>query len=144
MDYDYEDEDFSWYKHQEMIEQTYFVMVNCERKTIKKGEQVFYCYGKRSNAFLLLNYGFCIPDNKYDSFSFRVKLGVQLQKSDLHDYSQIVVTLKEDDYACSEEIRLKYDQLNDVLLGYLRTIFRDYFRNKHGIEHLLLTKPKNI
>jgi hypothetical protein len=53
MDYDYEDEDFGWFQ-QSMVDQTYFVLVNCDRRTIKKGEQTYYCYGKRSNAFLLL------------------------------------------------------------------------------------------
>lgn len=53
IDYEFEDEDFSWYT-EKIKDETYFVMVNCERKTIKKGEQVYYCYGRRSNAFLLL------------------------------------------------------------------------------------------
>lgn len=54
MGYDYEDEDFSWYDDATMKSDTFFVLVNCDRRTIKQGEQVFYCYGKRSNAFLLL------------------------------------------------------------------------------------------
>jgi hypothetical protein len=37
-----------------MKDRSYFVLVNCDRRTVKQGEQVFYCYGKRSNAFLLL------------------------------------------------------------------------------------------
>lgn len=49
-----EDEDFSWYKDAKHRDETYFVLVNCDRRTVKKGEQAFYCYGKRSNAFLLL------------------------------------------------------------------------------------------
>ena len=54
IDYNYEEENFSWYDDETMRDSTYFVLVNCERKSIKQGEQVFYCYGKRSNAFLLL------------------------------------------------------------------------------------------
>lgn len=49
-----EDEDFKWYNHEKMKDNSYFVFVNCDRRKVKKGEQVFYCYGKRSNAFLLL------------------------------------------------------------------------------------------
>ena len=52
-------------------------MVNCEPKIFKKGEQVLYCYGKRSNGFLLLNYGFAILDNKYDSVAFPIRLAVK-------------------------------------------------------------------
>lgn len=63
----------------------------------------------------------------------------------------------EDDVLCAEEIRLKFDQLNQVLLGYLRTIFRTYYQHKlisdnfanyhqvaNGSSGLLLTKPKSI
>lgn len=38
VDYNYEDEDFTWYDDKTMRDETYFVLVNCERKTIKKGE----------------------------------------------------------------------------------------------------------
>lgn len=38
----------------------------------KKNDQVFNCYGRRNNKFLILWYGFCIFNNKYESFSFRV------------------------------------------------------------------------
>lgn len=46
---------------------------------------------------------------------------------------------------CSEEIRLKFDLLNLTLLGYLRTIFKNYYIKhvKVGIS-VLLTKPKDI
>jgi Ca2+-dependent lipid-binding protein len=53
-DYEVEDEDFSWYNDSKLKDSTYFVLVNCDRRTIRKGEQAFYCYGKRSNAFLIL------------------------------------------------------------------------------------------
>ena len=38
----------------------------------KKGDQLFNCYGRRNNRFLLLNYGFCMIDNKYNSLGFKV------------------------------------------------------------------------
>ena len=54
-DYEEDDEDFKkWYVHDRDVNDTYFVLVNCDRRTVKKGEQAFYCYGKRSNAFLIL------------------------------------------------------------------------------------------
>jgi hypothetical protein len=49
-----DDEDFSWYVDSKMKDETYFVLVNCDRRPLKVGEQAYYCYGKRSNAFLLL------------------------------------------------------------------------------------------
>lgn len=33
----------------------------------------------------------------------------------------------EDEFMCAEEIRLKFDALNAVLLGYLRTVYKSYF-----------------
>ena len=53
-DVEVEDEDFSWYNDKPLKDDTYFVLVNCDRRIQRKGEQAFYCYGKRSNSFLLL------------------------------------------------------------------------------------------
>ena len=35
---------------------------------IEKGSEVFISYGARANAFLLVEYGFTIPNNSYDYF----------------------------------------------------------------------------
>ena len=40
--------------------------------TYKRGEQIFNCYGRRSNKFILLYYGFCIAPNQYDSGQVRI------------------------------------------------------------------------
>ncbi len=37
-DIDGEDEDFKWYEHDKMKDNSYFVFVNCDRRTVKKGE----------------------------------------------------------------------------------------------------------
>ena len=62
-----------WYVKSEHEAQSYVAFVNKSRRTIEPGEQVFYQYGNRSNRFLLYGYGFCIPDNQYDSFLFSVR-----------------------------------------------------------------------
>ncbi len=41
---------------------------------------MFHCYGRRTNRFLLLNYGFCLNNNKYNSLSFRVWINFNWQK----------------------------------------------------------------
>ena len=33
----------------------------------------------------------------------------------------------EEEFMCAEEIRLKFDLLNLVLLGYLRTVYKNYY-----------------
>ena len=37
-DIDAEDEDFKWYDNAKMKGNSYFVFVNCDRRTVKKGE----------------------------------------------------------------------------------------------------------
>ena len=68
------EEEFDWFDPVEHTDDTYFVFVNKNRKTITAGEQVFYCYGNRTNKFLLLNYGFCFPGNNYDSYEVPLRL----------------------------------------------------------------------
>lgn len=59
-----------------------------------------------------------------------MKLNVNLV-DDVTDFSEILpYPDNEDDMLCAEEIRLKFDQLNLVLLGYLRTVFKGYFAHK--------------
>jgi hypothetical protein len=48
---------------------SYFIVA--AHKKIRKDEQIFNSYGRRSNKFLLLYYGFTHINNKYDSVSFR-------------------------------------------------------------------------
>ena len=41
---------------------------------IEKDAQVYVCYGRRSNRYLLSAYGFLLAKNKYNALSFRVWL----------------------------------------------------------------------
>lgn len=50
----------------------YFQMGSKYKNIYEQRDQVFHCYGRRTNRFLLVNYGFCLRNNKYDSLSFRV------------------------------------------------------------------------
>jgi len=70
------DEEFDWFEPEDHNDDTYFHLVNKNRKPFNTGDQVFYCYGNRTNKFLLLNYGFCFPGNKYDSFEFPLRLDI--------------------------------------------------------------------
>ncbi len=49
----------------------YFSTHTC-MSSIKKGEELRLFYGERSNRFLLCEYGFCLPDNKYDYYRLAV------------------------------------------------------------------------
>lgn len=51
-----------------------FVIYLTKDTEYKKGEQVLISYGKRDNAFLLLEYGFCLPSgNEWDTVSIRLR-----------------------------------------------------------------------
>jgi hypothetical protein len=43
----------SWYKPEVNDSDTYFAMINSNRRVLQPGEQAYYCYGSRSNKFLL-------------------------------------------------------------------------------------------
>ena len=104
-------EDFEWYNpNAKMDKDTYFTYVNKDRKSFDKGDQVYYCYGNRSNKFLLINYGFCYADNKYDSYEILVKK--EFKEAIIEDEISIPVLLdqkvelNEND---TEKIRFKID-----------------------------------
>jgi len=89
----------------------------------------------------MCSYGFCIADNKYDSYVFRMKLAPSADR-DMADYSELVLTLdKEKELIPSEEIRLKFDVLNPVVLGLLRTLYKPH---SASAEAVLLTKPTDV
>jgi hypothetical protein len=64
------EEDFGWWRYDD--EDMYFMMGTKYKNIYKKQQQLFHCYGRRTNRFLLINYGFCLRNNKYNSISFRV------------------------------------------------------------------------
>ena len=77
-------EDYHWLDslgEQEVQRDSYMTLVNEMRKSMKKGQQAWNSYGDRTNAFLLINYGFCFPDNLYDSAKFCVRLDVDFTKN---------------------------------------------------------------
>ena len=70
-------EDFKWMDDGKISQDTYFTVINNSRQTLKKGSQAFYHYGKRTNIDLLVNYGFCLKENIYDSVKTRVNLNFE-------------------------------------------------------------------
>lgn len=66
------EENFVWY--QDPDPDNFFVLTTMEKNFIEKDTQVFICYGRRSNRYLLSGYGFGLPNNKYNTLSFRIWL----------------------------------------------------------------------
>ena len=66
------EENYSWYKDTDT--DNYFCLCTRTKNIIEKDQQVYVCYGRRSNRYLLSAYGFCLQQNKYNSLAFRVWL----------------------------------------------------------------------
>lgn len=115
------EEEMDWYKPQVHEKESYFAFVNMRRRTLQPGEQAYYCYGNRSNKFLLLNYGFCFQDNAYDSYVVKMKMNPDLQKlfiPEMVDFKSSELT---------QEIRLKTNQVNRLLFAYFRSVCKTKF-----------------
>lgn len=69
-DEDEDDSDWEWFEDDD--NDNYFIVATHSRLSYKKGDQIFNCYGRRTNRFLLMWYGFCLQDNRYNSLSFRL------------------------------------------------------------------------
>ncbi len=141
------DEEFDWFDPLEHTDDTYFNFVNKNRKTIMPGEQVFYCYGNRTNKFLILNYGFCFPGNSYDSYEIPLRLDVPLTNE---IFVPEIVDLAWKN-RIGQAVRLKKDQICDVMLAFLRSCCKNPFFAEQKARNLevskkriLLTRPTNL
>lgn len=126
------EDEFDWYNCTD--EELFFVFAS--NKLIKKGEQVFNFYGRRTNRYLLCWYGFAYEGNEYNSLSFRLfmhKKSDEIDDSNVGDfiYADYIsydewengVTLAKKTIPAnilSKEFRLKNGLLCDELLNYMR------------------------
>ena len=67
-----EEDEFSWYDWNDK-EDIFFAMLTGARNSYAAGTEIMNCYGRRTNRFLLLHYGFCMTDNIYDSVRFHAR-----------------------------------------------------------------------
>ena len=86
---------------------------------MKKGDQVFTTYGKRTNQFLMKNYGFCISQNRYDSYEINLRMDYDIEK-DKDICFQDMLSKSPNSEDERQRIRLKEYQLNFILLAYIR------------------------
>jgi hypothetical protein len=102
----------------------YFVMRTKENASFKAGQQVFNCYGRLNNFDMLLDYGFALHPNRYDSAYMRLYKGNLIKAN----------TKKKKG---SKTFNLKLNQLNTDLLLYLRKRFAyksHYFNLSNTLE----------
>ena len=132
---DEEDESFKWWQYDDA--QNYFVLATKYKADYKPGEQVYNCYGRRSNRFLFTNYGFVLRHNKYNSLSFRIWIDAGRQKElDAKFAAGDTSEVQKD----SRTIRLKLFKLNLDLLAYMRKTLLVKYKGDN-MTKLLVSKP---
>ena len=94
------------------------------------GSQAWNSYGDRNNAFLLLHYGFCFQDNLHNSFNFNVKLDLDFNKSLTPNMEEMIAISEEQRNI--QDIRLKNDQFNYILISYIRSCLKEGFLQKNN------------
>lgn len=139
---DESDEEFGWYKSELHDDEMYIVFCNLQRRTLQPGEQAYYCYGNRSNKFLLMHYGFCFLGNRYDSFAIKMRMDIDLKDP----FVPFMVDFRNEHF--TQEVRLKNDQINELLLSYFRSVLKASFFMKQKTQvdtkRILLTLPVNL
>ncbi|TNV79895.1 hypothetical protein FGO68_gene12039 [Halteria grandinella] len=115
--YNYRD----WYRENDP--NNYMVFINTGDSPIEAGEQLYFSYGRRTNAYLLHNYGFACEarENPYDSVEIRVR-----GEAEWEEGKSTVKELIEEDCEDEEEegkvIRLKLGTFCHDILFYLATV----------------------
>jgi hypothetical protein len=100
-------ENFTWIDYEKDGE-IYYAMGTKYKTSYRKGDQLFNCYGLRTNRFLLLNYGFCLRNNKYNSLGFKVFVNYKpAEKSKDEDNDET------DESRYQKVIKLKRDKLSE-------------------------------
>lgn len=106
------------------------------RSCYRQGDQLFNSYGLRTNRFLILNYGFAIRQNKYNSLGFKVF--VNYTSDDKQEMRHVKI------------LKLKKNKLSEPLLQYLRVNLVSSFRTQKGsahnnyYKHLLVSAPVDL
>ena len=126
--------------------------------SFKSGSQVYVCYGRRTNRFLLLNYGFCFQNNKYNSEVFRVwynptkiinltKEKIVGEKFLLKEDEDLEEALKEETgnpIINSKQIKLKQSKFCYDILNYFRTIVIPLRLKESEIKNINAEEPFNL
>ena len=123
-------------------------MVATKRKnTYQAGEQIFNCYGRRSNKFLLVFYGFCFYGNQYDSLECHIWRQLEREEKTQSRLARSLLLTEEDfleNYddisSLAKAIRFKFSRLQEDLLSYLRAHCLLIYQGNE-IQKIKMTQP---
>lgn len=68
-----------------VLEDKDYFVISTNNSSFEKGEEVYNNYGKNSNEYLLMNYGFCLIDNQYDFTKITVTIPVKEEERELKE-----------------------------------------------------------
>ena len=103
-----------------------------------KGSQAWNCYGSRNNEYLMMNYGFCFLDNLYTSYTFCVRLDVDFETIETIELKHMVAPSGM--RGNIQQIRLKNNQFNDILIAYIRSLLKEQYIRNSGKSKAKSTK----
>ena len=104
---------------------------------------------------MLLNYGFCLNNNKYNSLSFRVWINFNWQKEREKDQAKEKKQIDKKESSSSDDeeskdpekanqiskvIRLKRNRFNEEIFAYLRANLLNTYKGKN-LPYLLVSAP---
>lgn len=96
---------------------------------------MFNCYGNYSNRTLMTSYGFCFPNNHFESVTVFLVVTDTTPKTDIDEMVRLLPPFRKK--MLCQYARLKTDQLSDKLLYFLRSVLRPH-------ADTLLTRPTSI
>ena len=145
-----EDEEEEEIKHVEELTDLYFVVRTAKKTGFAQGSQALIMYGRLSNRELLLDYGFTIPDNKYNAFYFRMWKATSGRTGLLSSLDFTTEEYKEELAAASlddltEFFSLKLKRINTDIFTYFRKACTHEEISAHSLQKPPLSaSPYNI
>ena len=135
------------------LKETYYVHVNLHRRTIEAGEQVFGNYGSYSNKHLMLQYGFCYADNRYNTVEVRMRIDMSIMDHALEELIDYRGTSRS-----FQKLFLGGQLINHTLVAYFRALLKQKFNLKPNLiiqnanvmqnffimQEVLISTPSNI
>jgi len=135
-----------WYRYNN--DDTYFILVNRRGTSIMPGEQVYFSYGKKSNSYLLENYGFTLDEkNIFAQIELRVKIGInpkeKVKSADVFYPDEKTLEDVENLETSTLLMRIKGEVISEGLLAYLREHLQNNFEGEDK-KYIMATSPRVI
>lgn len=116
---------------------------------IKPGEQVFFTYGRRSNQYLVENYGFTLDHtNFYSHLPIRAVLATN-PKAKIKSAKELLPDEKlladeENLYAVTELLKVKYNKVSPEVFSFLRSVLMESNYEADDKKYLMVSSPRVI